>query len=374
MDLRIKVVSSSININTTENKNSNNYKIKPEVKKSKLEIKLGSNVKYKDDNIIGKITFIDDTKIIVTWNDESKQRIKLSDIESELEYVDDIETIVSPMTTQRHTPENKTANIAIDKALNSLSEDIIDDDMIESNIRQPEEADIEKIKLQRQVNELQDKLNNKSNNKMKDKIAADLVDLAIAKGMVEKDDLEFEIQVILSMDDNQIEEYKTKVLSFQNDGEVTSTFEAVEDKNLSEAQKALNKIKGNGGKGIIGDFSKMNNNSPVETYTESYSTNSSDEKRTLAELRDSKVTFANQKPILSFEDQFVDILSSRVDQNTVSNPFQEKVANRSLPGFENLQGLTKPLVVNKPMMQNPTNTGLKELFSSLDWTTLGSRK
>ncbi len=335
----------------------------------------GSKVKHKEEGIVGEIKFIGSEKVAIVWEDNTRERISFDEARKNLEYIDDIQSIVAPTTSQMSY--NPTVNQMLDKAIASLDEDELDDEIIEVGsvegiLTSEKDFDIEKIKMQRTINDLNDKLVEKKNVSMKEKIARELVDVAIMKGIIDSDDLDLEIAKILSFGDIEFENYKTSIVDYETDGSiVTSSFAPIQPE-LTEAERMLARIKGNGGKGIIGDFSKdLNVRASGTPQTISNNVSSSAERRTLAEIKDDKFTFAkvNEK-IPTFEEQFENILISKVNENprTIEASYIEEP--KELPGFENLQGLKKPLRVTEKAASFPTNTSLKDLFGEMNWTTL----
>lgn len=305
--------------------------------------RVNLRVKHKEDNLEGIITDIN-KKIIVTWSNNMIERLSFDDALNELLVIDNTHKV--------------------DEVINN----ILDSDLVNHEEDKLEKPDIEKIKLQRKVEKLEKKLTNKTSNSLKEKIANEIIDVMIAKNMIEEDDKTIELQKITMMDDEQFNEYKSKVLSFNDDGHSVSVIKDEVNDNLSEAEKALYKIKNNGGRGIIGDFSQSIPTS-VETTTDS----DLGSKRSLGEIADKKITFENQYIESSFDEQFTNILSSKVNKKTAKSngsKFNESKSN-SLPGFENLQGLTKPIRINdKSASQFPTNTSVQDLINGLEWTTV----
>jgi hypothetical protein len=340
----------------------------------------GSKVRHKEEGIVGEIKFIGSEKVAVVWEDNTRERISFDEARKNLEYIDDIQSIVAPTTSQMSY--NPTVNKMLDKAIASLDEDELDEEIIEIGsveaiLTSEKDFDIEKIKMQRTINDLNDQLVEKKTDSMKEKIARELVDVAIMKGIIDRDDLDLEITKVMSFSDSEFENYKTSVLDYETDGSiVTSSFAPIQPE-MTEAEKMLARIKNNGGKGIIGDFSKELNVSASSTpQIISNNVSSTAERRTLAEIKDDKFTFAkvNEK-IPTFEEQFESILSAKVNDNqrAIEASYIERnyiEEPKELPGFENLQGLKKPLRVTEKATSFPTNTNLKDLFSEMGWTTL----
>ncbi|MFW6015674.1 MAG: hypothetical protein ACOCRK_04495 [bacterium] len=334
-----------------------NRNIKDKIKKHKknIDFKVGQKVKHKEEGIIGEVKFVG-SKIAIAWDDNTRERLTLEDAIESLDYVSDIQNEIAPLAPQ------------ITKSK--------EDEEITSNV-EDEEIDIEKIKMERKIEKLESQLDEKNADSVKDKVANDLIDLMIAKGMIEEDDREIEKTKIIAMNDNQFENYRQEIVAFDDSHKVTSQAESYEP--LTEAERALQKIKGNGGRGIIGDFSNQTSSTSNMTAPRQVSagTGNGNEGRNLNSVKDKKFTYNSYKnndipP--SFSDQFSDILSSKLQQQRSKQPQQleKKTAEQkqTLPGFENLQGLTKPVQITEKSASFPSNTSMKELISELDWTTL----
>jgi hypothetical protein len=346
-----------------------------------LKFKVGMKIKHKEEGIVGEIKFIGQEKIAIVWEDNTRERMGLDEAQDSLDYVDVTQTLVAPLETEMNDKEEEdeevNASVAVNKAIDVLS----DVELSNENEEKTEDIDIEKVKMKRQIDKLNNELTGKKSNVMKEKIAKELVDMAVLKSIIDEDDRELEITKILSFDDNAFEEYKNSILDYQTgEGEVTSSVDTVPaETSMTEAEKALLKIKNNGGKGIIGDFSKELD-TPVRTNQEARpvanTASLSSEKRTLASIRDDKYTFATKDCLPpSFEESFTEILSEHV--NSIPQP-RQKIAEsveKELPGFENIQGLKKPIrIANSNATSYPSNTNISDLIGSLDWTILPGRR
>jgi len=337
----------------------------------------GSKVKHKEEGIIGEIKFIGQEKVAIVWEDNTRERMSLYEAKNSLEYIDDIQTLIAPTSSQMSY--NPTVNNLLDKAIAALDEE--DNDSIEVGsieaIVETGTIDLEKIKMQRTINNLEDKLTTKKNISIKEKIANEIVGLAIDKRIIDADDIDIEIQKVLSFNDEQFENYKAGILEYEMDENIVTSSFAPTQPNLTEAELMLQRVKG--GKGIIGDFSKevkeLKVHASANPQNISNIASSSSEKRSLTDLKDEKFTFekVNEK-IPTFEEQFENILNDRLSNTkTASNTNIEiPEVKKELPGFENLQGLTKPIRVAEKATSYPTNTNLKDLFSQIGWTTVST--
>ena len=297
-----------------------------EEEKDIIIFKVGDKVKHKLENIVGSITFICDDYTSIKWSDNSKE---------------------------------KFTKIEMNKYIQLNNEEEIIENIVEE-VKEEPKIDIEKLQLQRKVDQLEKKNKDQLINKVKTKAASEIVELAISKGIIDEDDREIELQTLAMMNDEEYEKYCQDVIEFTNEHQVTSRVEERDDR--TEAEKMLDKIKGTGG--IIGDFSNAGSGMQASSFSGASANSGS---RNLSDLNDSKITFNNQYVMPSFEEQFSDILSSELNrvenkQVTASNKLEEK----SNLGFKNLQGLTKPIQIPN------SETGLKmdynSFFKSLDWS------
>lgn len=328
--MNIKVVGDVQNTLTT---NISNFKLDlknntPNIvsKPKEIEIfKVGDRVKHYEENLTGTIKFMGDSGISVLWDDNSRERF-------------------GNCNQLKLLTESKL----IEKALDVIEENI------DNNIQK---IDIQTAKFERKLNEIDHNKTNELNNKIKIIATNEIIDLAIRKGFIDEDDREIEYQKIICMSDEEYEIYKNEILDFEIQGEVSSTTSIEEP--LTEAERMLKKVK-NGG-GIIGDFSK-----DVPT-TSNYSSESG--KRSLSDISDNKFTFNNQYTIDSFEDQFTNILSSHIEQSQSKQVTASHKPKVELPGFENLQGLTKPIQIAKNT-ESGSSVNFGKLFSELNWTTI----
>lgn len=326
-----------MNIRYIENLNSNNHKIsafklnlnKPNnnitqsIEKTNLCFKVGDNVKHKLENIFGSITFICDDYTSIKWNDNSKEKFTKEEMNK---YID----------------------------LNNTECESFEP------IKEEPKIDIEKLQLQRKVDQMEKKNKDKLVDKVKSKAASEIVELAISKGIIDDDDREMELQTLSMMNDEEYEEYCKNVIEFTNEHQVTSRVEDRDDR--TEAEKMLDRVKGTGG--IIGDFSGSNVSSMnTSTFKSGSGT------RNLSDITDSKITFDNQFKIPSFEDQFSDILSQELNK---SNSKRVVASQNDKPqsnlGFENLQGLTKPIQI--PSDSSGGKMDFSSFFQSLDWSII----
>ena len=243
-------------------------------------------------------------------------------------YVDDIQTVIAPTTPQITKKESKELN--------------------EFNI----DNTIKDVKM---------------------KSAMKLINLAINKGVIESDDKDFELEKVLSLDDESFKSYQDEILNFDDSHSVTSNFQ--EDKTLTEAERALKRIRGGESSSSYNKFSNSGNGDFNETRDLSQNNN----RKILDDL------YSGKLPSFKEED-FDKIMLERIENNLQNNEtklktnykeeqYAEKLYaeneykynKKDLTGFENIQGLKKPIQIPS----KPTSS-YKDIFSELDWT-IGSK-
>lgn len=228
----------------SNNKTNKNYKINISLNPfCKNEFFVGDKVLNKVDNIKGKISKIENNTIFVKYTDNTIERIDKNNAFEKLSYVDDIQTVIDPMSPQ--------ISKSITKVIDNLSKagEIFDEQEI--NI------DKDKLRIDQQYEELQAK--KEYSNKIS-KIES-LINLGISKGIIDKDDFELEKTKLSMMNDVDYKEYEDNILNFNSQSIVVSQTEEM-DPNLTEAERALLQVKQ--GKNVVAsqiDFSKVPNDS-----------------------------------------------------------------------------------------------------------------
>lgn len=206
------------------------------LKNYKINIKLNSYYKdkfYVNDEVITKadrqkgiISKINSDFIFVTYADKTIERFNKNNAREFLEYIDDVEEQVSPLT-----PQNLQA-----------------DDFSNIPISKVAEREYKKVKQKKVIDEKEQKI-------------IDIVKLGIQKGLIDKDDFEQEKLACSLMNDEDLQDYIDNINEFSSQSIVTSKTDDV-DPNLSEAERMLLRIKENGpvSAGNI-DFNKFSSNS-----------------------------------------------------------------------------------------------------------------
>ncbi len=206
------------------------------LKNYKINIKLNSYYKdkfYVNDQVMTKkdkqkgiISKINNDFIFVTYADKTIERFDKSTAKQYLEYVDDAESQVSPLT-----PQNLKA-----------------DDFSKIPISKLAEKEYKKVKKQKELTEQEKQID-------------DIIKLGIKKGIIDKDDYEQEKLACSLMTSEDLQDYIDNINEFNSTSIVYSQTDE-EDKNLTEGELMLKRIKEGGpiSAGNI-DFSKFESNS-----------------------------------------------------------------------------------------------------------------
>lgn len=206
-------------------------------KNYKINIKLNSYYKnkfYVDDEVItkkdkqrGRVTKINNDFVFVTYADKTTERFSKDTARQFLDYVDDVETQVSPLTPQNLKPDDFNRNVPIDKLA---------------------EREYKKVKQQKVLSEKEQQIIN-------------IINLGIQKGIIDKDDFEQEKLACSLMNEEDLQNYIDEINEFNSQSIVTSKTDDI-DPNLTEAERMLLQIKENGpvSAGNI-DFNKFHSNS-----------------------------------------------------------------------------------------------------------------
>jgi hypothetical protein len=323
---------------------------------------VGNKVAHKEEGIKGTVKFANDKRLAVVWEDNTRERFTLAEASEFLEYVDTTEQEVSPLQTGQFPKDEEK-----EEELDGLMKDIV------SSLEDSEEEvtedkiDLEKVKLQRQVNELEAKVKRHDVTKIKEKAAMELIDVMQKKSMLSKEEsaVQTQLSAIMSMDDNGFEAFKNAILATpigSKQAEVDEIeamlnqdddFDDIEDgEEFAKAQEVVKKAAANsrniggiemgdtsffenGGlknfKGTIGDFSGAGGS------TAASASSSNNETRSLSGRKGVQRTAGADKGL-------------------------------NLSGFQDLQGLTKP--INIPSKELNPKTKFDDLFSDIQWTTL----
>lgn len=353
--LRIRIVNSSGNISnnntykvqTKAQIENNSNKIKVSIQHDeqkdknlnaikKVEFKLGDRVKHVEEKIEGTIKFIGSEKIAIVWEDGSRERFSMSDMD-QLAYVDNAEQQVSPLTNQMGGTEkvlkpietlpinNRTLitqekpNIKVEKK--SLVDELFEKafDEMEDDFDDITDANPNKLReqsLQRKVATLEKKIEDSKIENIKEKIIDEIVSLMKSKGMItDKANEKLQRESIMKMDDIAFESFKNAILAMGGKPKA-------QEIKMTEAEKMLQRVKSGGA--IVGNFD------------------------------DSKVTSGNSDGIR--------------DLHAVASVDHTEKPKLNLEGFKNLQGLTKPIQVATEQVS--PRQGITDAIANMDWTTV----
>ena len=183
-----------------------------------------------------------------------------------------------------------------------------------------------------------------------------IVDEAIQKHLIDESDRETKLLELKSLSDKEFDDYANEVHS-EVSMEVTNIAKEndSEDENLTEAEKALRKIKQSGP--IIGDFSKE---IPTTTKTTSFGGGDSRSLSDIKANRNLDISSYNEETFM--DNAMMDLSNKLKSRNNVK---KEIVADKK--PMSNLKGLTKPIVHESTQF----NKSLNDIFSNLDWTMGG---
>jgi hypothetical protein len=187
---------------------------------------VGDKVLNKECDLKGRITKIENNTIFVTYEDKTIERIAKSNANEVLSYVDDIQTVISPMSPQ-------ISNNVVTKAIDNLSK--------AGEIFNEEEVKVDKRKMR--INEEYEKIKKDKQIDAKTKQIEDIINLGISKGIVDKDEFEMEKVKLSMMNERDFEEYKDNILAFNSKSVVTSLKDNEEDEHLTEGEQMLQRIK-----------------------------------------------------------------------------------------------------------------------------------
>lgn len=329
--------------------------------------KVGDKVVHVEEGITGEVKFVNDKRLAVVWEDNTRERFSIADAKQFLQikeaYVDPVQEQVDPIHTTPF-PKNEKLENKINNALSSVESE--EDNTVE-------DIDIEKVKLKRKVSDLEEQIKQIDVEKIKRKAAEELITLMQKKGMLGNSEEEIQEQLsnIMSMDDTAFEAFKKAVMSAKKatseeeeiyallgedddfsdieDGiEYTKTKEAMKQVRKASAVRSIDGIEmgdtsflENGGlanfKGVVGDFSTA--------LAASVDNTSETQSRSLSSIARKHKT-----------------IERKADSHN----------GLDYSGFQNIQGLKVP--INIPNKEITLRGRFAELFESLDWSGVPKRK
>lgn len=327
--------------------------LKPHVANQSFNV--GDDIEDIEMGLKGKVAFIGRNVVSIVWEDNTRERINIAEASKFLKkaYVGDVEQQVDPVNT---TPFPKSdLEKTIDNALTDIeaSEDENDEDI-----------DIEKVKLQRKVNELTAQVQEIDIQKIKEKAADELIDLMQKKGMVgnSKDEIELQKTAIMAMNDDAFETYKQAILSTKKS--------IAEASDVSEIEALLGDD----------DFSDIEDGQEFARAKEAMK-KATPASRSVDGIEMGDTSFFENGGLANFKGNVGDFSSfgSTAENTDATNAIPRKLANSAerkgiqrkadsgldLSGFNNLQGLTTP--INIPNKDLTTRGKFDELFADIGW-------
>ena len=167
---------------------------------------VGDSVISKRDNSKGKISKIKNNTIFVEYADKTIERFDQLNASNYLDYVDDIQDVIAPLTSQISLKEKAKKSHAKIKASEKLSE--------------------------------------------KEKHIEDIINLGIKKGIIQNDEFELEKLKCNSMSDEDFEDYENDIMNYKSSAIISNNDpNNPELEEMSEAERALYEIRN--GKGSV---------------------------------------------------------------------------------------------------------------------------
>jgi len=264
------------------------------------------NDRIKNNDKYGRISKIEKESIQITYDDKSVETINKKDASAILEIVNvTTETIPEPIK------ENKI-------------------------VEKPKKA-----------------TKKKSVAKPKDRIQ-EILELAVKKGEIEKDEMDIKRVELEMLDDDQLNEYERKVMdSYDEDVSVEDTVE--EDIEMTPAERALAELRANG---------------KAQTSTVAFSSDSGS--RSLSEAKiDHDMEMEELKSMMNAGNVTKDGLTLDFGLENMNTNFMKRKASvqnefvrPETHSMQNLHGLTTPLVQSSPTSFD----SLKDRLGQIDWT------
>lgn len=273
---------------------------------------VNDRVKLEDSNLYGKILEILDKYIIVLWDDKTKERFNKNNL-----------NLLQKTDVQKE--ENGFVDNIIDSALNELEQE----NDLSNNLCEVENS-IDKINENTKIESIKER-----------NIDEVIVELKKKKVIQKESQEKLYIDKLNNMKISEFKRFK-RIVFEKNEAELA----------LEALRNSMFKI--NNCSYSVGDDIRDVDISNVDT-------------RSLSSVKDNIV----KKP-----ETFADSLSSLNNMGNSSRNLSSVAENKSslnLNGFKNIQGITKPLMVEANLSSSNPISGLKEQFSKLEWTIGGPK-
>lgn len=320
-----------------------------------ITFNVGDLVVHVEEELAGEVKFVNDKRVAIIWNDRTRERFALSDAKEFLKvtkaYVGDIEQLVDPINSPSF-PKNEVLDKKLNNSLSSF--ELEEEDNVEASI------DIEKVKLQRQVNELQTKVNEIDVEKIKTSATNELIDLMQKKGLLSntEEEVQDQFNAIMAMDDTSYETFKKAIVTAKKStteeddiyallGE-DEDYSDIEDgseyaKQREEAKKASSNEQRSVDGFVMGDTSMFENGG-------------------LSNFRGNVGDFSGSTTAGSDEQGSRSIAASAKQRK----PIERQSSKFDFSGFENIQGLKAP--INIPSKEPSVRGKFDDLFSQMGWS------
>ena len=236
--IHLKIYNNDDNVNQC-------YRISPRRKNNNFNI---NDYVKNNNNLYGIIKDKNDNYIIVNWNDNTYERLQIplinknyliriskNEYSDNINYVDTIESQISPLQTSTVNTASSQDNFT----KNDITEDnFTKNQSISNNYTEPEQA-IEKNAV---------KISKKGLSAENDNKITQLINLALNKGIIDPDEVETEKLKLTAFDDEALKQYEEMLNNTSDEGEVISLSESqIDTSGLSpqeaEAQNMLHKLK-----------------------------------------------------------------------------------------------------------------------------------
>lgn len=225
--IHLKIYNNDDNVNQC-------YRISPRRKNNNFNI---NDYVKNNNNLYGIIKDKNDNYIIVNWNDNTYERLQIplinknyliriskNEYSDNINYVDTIESQISPLQTS-------TVNTASSQ-----------DNFIENDFTNNQSTENEQV-MEKNTVKISKKELSAENNKI-----TQLINLALNKGIIDPDEVETEKLKLTAFDDAALKQYEEMLNNTSDEGEVISLSESqIDTSGLSpqeaEAQNMLHKLK-----------------------------------------------------------------------------------------------------------------------------------
>lgn len=335
---------------------------KEEEPTEEVDFEVGMKVAHIEEGIKGEIKFVGEKSLSVVWEDNTRERFDVKTAKQSLNkisYVDTTQQQVAPLETPSF-PNNEISPI-VEQALNALSEEEVDN---ESDVKTAGKIDIEKLKLQRKADNLQNQLDAIDVEKIKKKAATELIDLMQKKGMIKSaQDSEQQFENIMKMDDIGFEAFKNVILATQTNSapsDVDDVLAVLEEDDFSDIEDGQEYALAKEAMKKATTPKRPTSVDGIEMGDTSFFENGG---------------LKNFKPVVGgFEGNSPSGEKAESRSLSAANKQHKAIERKSgngldLSSFEGIQGIKTP--INIPAREATRSSTYAELFSGLQWNMGG---